>query len=433
MRNNLICLFFIITGMFACKKETDPLFDKSPDERINDTLARYQQVLTTAPYGWKAFVYPAGVPGSVFGFYFSFSDANRVQMFSDFDAASTGTMRESSWRLKALQQPCLLFDTYSYLHVLSDPDAGQNGGQYGQGLGSDFEFAINGAAGDTVWLTGRFHGSKAILVKATPQDKDNYFQHRINRSVDSISAILTYFHKFTTAGNRYDIRINPYLHQVNFTWISNGKVKQASTGYVYTATGISLMPAFTDSTITINSFDQVKWENGAITFTVNGKPAAIAETVTPLAIDAAAPKRWYQYALQNESYWATYYGFHVNGKDDACGITGLPAYAFLTYYPQIDGPGTSLDLLGFVVKQETGGNVISYGPGYDAPTFTSDGRIIFNDNGLYGNLPADRTAINKTRSLMADPMGFYLVQTSSLTYDMVSARDGKSWINWQGF
>lgn len=432
MRNKLICLSFLITGMFACKKETDPVFDTSPDQRINDTLSRYQQVLTGAPFGWKAYVYPAGVPGSVFGFYFSFSDANRVQMFSDFDAASTGTMRESSWRLKALQQPCLLFDTYSYLHVLSDPDASHNGGQYGQGLGSDFEFAINGAAGDTVWLTGRMHRSRAILVKATQQDKDAYLHHRINRSIDSIGAILTYFHKLTIGDRRYDISINQYLHRVEFTWISNGAVKQASTGYVYTPGGITLMPAFNDSSITISSFDQVKWNNGAITFTTGGKTAAITETVKPLAIDAGAPRRWYQYALKNESYWATYYGFHVNGKDDACNITSLPSYAFLTYYPQIDGPGTSLDLLGFVVKRETG-NVISYGPGYDAPTFTQDGRIIFNDNGLYGALPADRTAINKTRALMADPMGFYLVQTSPLTYDMVSARDGKSWINWQGF
>lgn len=432
MRNNLICLFFIITGMFACKKETDPVFDKSPDERINDTLARYQQVLTTAPYGWKAFVYPAGVPGSVFGFYFSFSEANRVQMFSDFEPASTETMRESSWRLKALQQPCLLFDTYSYLHVLSDPDASQNGGQFGQGLGSDFEFAINGAVGDTVWLTGRLHKSKAILVKATQQDRDGYLQHKINRSIDSIGAMFTYFHRLTAGSSRYDISINRHLHRVNFTWVSNGKVKQASTGYVYTPGGITLMPAFTDSTITISSFDQVKWENGAITFTVNGKAAAITESVTPVAIDAAAPRRWYQRALQNESYWATYYGFHVNGKDDAFGITGLPDYAFLTYYPQIDGPGTTLDLLGFAIAQESG-NVISYGPGYGPPTYTQDGRIIFNDKGLYGSLPADRTALNKTRSLMADPMGFYLVQTSTLTYDMVSARDGKSWINWQGF
>lgn len=433
MRNYLIFLLFILTGIFSCKKETDPVFDKSPDDRINDTLSHYHQVLTSAPYGWKALVYPAGVPGSVYGFYFSFSDANRVQMFSDFDATSTSTVRESSWRLKALQQPCLLFDTYSYLHVLCDPDASHNGGIYGEGLGSDFEFAINGAQGDTIWLTGRFHKSRALLIKATQQDKDNYYQHHINRAIDSVGALLTYFHRFSTANGQYDINVNQYLHQITFTWIAGDSVKQTTTGYTYTPTGITLLPAFKDGNTLIGSFDQVKWENDAITFTVNGKAATISNTATPVAIDQQAAKSWYRYAVQNEKYWVTDYGFHVNGQDDAFHITALPDYAFLTYYPQIDGPGTTLDLLGFVIKGENGQNNIEYGPGYSAPSFTADGRIIFNDDGLYGTLPPDITAIQKTRALMADTRGYYLVQTGPLTFDMVNARDGKSWITWQSF
>jgi hypothetical protein len=435
MRNNLICLLFIMTGMFACKKETDPVFDKSPDARINDTLSHYQQVLTGAPFGWKALVYPAGVPGSVYGFYFRFTDANRVQMFSDFDAPSTNNAKESSWRLKALQQPCLLFDTYSYLHVLCDPDASHNGGQYGQGLGSDFEFAINGAQGDTVWLTGRFNRSKALLIKATQQEQNAYQQHQINRAIDSIDQILTYFHRLTAGSSRYDISVDNFLHQITFTWIVDGKVKTVTTGYTYTPSGIALSPAFKDSSnnTTISSFDQVKWENGAINFNINGKPASITETATPVAIDASAPKRWYAYALNNRRYWATDNGFRVNGQKDAFHIATLPAFAFLTYYPQIDGPGTTLDLLGFAIYQDDGRPSIAYGPGYSEPTFTSDGRIIFNDDGLYGTLPSNRTPIQKTRTQMADPMGYYLVQTRSLTYDMVSARDGKSWITWQSF
>ncbi|NLR59501.1 DUF4302 domain-containing protein [Chitinophaga polysaccharea] len=433
MRNNLIFLLFILAGICSCKKETPPVFDKSPDERINDTLSHYQQVLTGAPYGWRALVYPAGVPGSVYSFYFSFSDANRVQMFSDFDAASTNNVHESSWRLKALQQPSLLFDTYSYLHVLCDPDASHNGGVYGNGLGSDFEFAINGAQGDSVWLTGRFHRSKAILIKATQQDQENYLQHRINRSIDSIGALLTYFHRLSTSSGDYDVSINQYLHWITFTWIADGKPQQVTTGYTYTSTGIALIPAFKANNMTISSLDQVKWENGAIAFSINGKPATIANTATPLVIDPAAAQRWYQYAAQNEKYWITANGFHADGKDDACHITGLPNYAFLTYYPQINGPGTSLDLLGFVIKQDNGKNSIEFGPGYSAPSFTTDGRIIFNDDGFYGD-PSDYVpAVQKTRALMADPQGFYLVQTSTSTFDMVNARDGKSWISWQTF
>jgi hypothetical protein len=432
MRKNLICLLLIITAMYACKKETDPVFDKSPDERINEALRHYEEVLTGAPYGWKALVYPAGVPGSVFGFYFHFSASNRVEMFSDFNAGSTSAVHESSWRLKALQQPSLLFDTYSYLHVLCDPDAAHNGGGYGQGLGSDFEFAINGTHGDTVLLTGRFHGSKAVLIKATQPEQDAYYQHHINRAIDSVSAILTYFRRMNVGADKYDISINKDLHQITFTWVVNGKVKQVTTGYYYTSNGIALSPAFNDNATSISSFEDVKWESGAVTGTVNGSKASITETATPLAVDGAAPKRWYQHAIDRQSYWTTYKGFHVNGVDNAYRITGLPGYVGLTYWPQINGPGTDLDILGFVLQEGGERPGVTYGPGYDVPTFSSDGRIIFNDIGFYGNMPADKQPVQKTRVLMADPQGFFLVQTSDNTYDMVSARDGKSWINWTG-
>ncbi|WP_212006461.1 DUF4302 domain-containing protein [Chitinophaga sp. HK235] len=426
MRKKLLYLLLVLTGMYACKKETDPLFDKSPDERINDTIQRYQSILTQSPYGWKALVYPGGTPKSVYSFYFRFNDSNRVQMFSDFDPSSTATMKESSWRLKALQQPSLLFDTYSYLHVLCDPDAGQNGGDYGKGLGSDFEFAINGMAGDTLLLTGRFNRSKAVLVKATQQDQNDYYQHRINRNIDSVSRILTYFRRLTTSTGRYDVEVNPLTHRITFTWVSNGQVKQMTTGYYYTPRGIALSPAFTDGSTTISNFDNLIWDGAAVKGAINGQPASITEIVRPVAIDGAAPKRWYQYAVNQRRYWVTETGFHVNGVDDAFGIRTLPGFISATYWPEA---ASGVDAFGIIVPEE-GQPTLSYGMVYSAPSFTNDGRIIFKDLGLFGDMPANNTPVTKSRALMADPNGYFLVQTSDNTYDMVSAKDGKSWISW---
>jgi hypothetical protein len=70
----------------SCKKETEHVFDKSPDERLNETLAGYQKQLSGAQYGWKAVVFPAA--GGAYAFYFKFNDSNRVQMVSDFDSNS---------------------------------------------------------------------------------------------------------------------------------------------------------------------------------------------------------------------------------------------------------------------------------------------------------------------------------------------------------
>src|SRR5437764_14894769 len=130
---NFLFYFLIITVLFsACRKDDSHLFNKSSDERLNEALSAYQTKLTSATNGWKGFVYPKS--GGVYSFYFRFNDSNRVAMLSSFDSASAVTLKESSYRLKALQQPSLLFDTYSYLHVLADPTASVNGGTYGAGL-----------------------------------------------------------------------------------------------------------------------------------------------------------------------------------------------------------------------------------------------------------------------------------------------------------
>jgi len=139
MRKNLsLYLLMLVVTFASCRKEDDDVFNESPDERINETIAKYNDALIDAPYGWRGFVYPSALPNTAFSFYFKFDSTNRVEMFSDFDSLSTVTVKESSFRLKALQQPCLLFDTYSYIHVLCDPDASKNGGDYGKGLYSDF-------------------------------------------------------------------------------------------------------------------------------------------------------------------------------------------------------------------------------------------------------------------------------------------------------
>ena len=126
MNKNLLYTFLaIITLVASCRKDDDNAFDKSPDERLNETLQQYQAALSGSPYGWNANLTTAD--GGSYRFYFSFNESNRVEMYSDFDSTTATTIRESSYRLKALQQPSLIFDTYSYIHILSDPDGAVSG------------------------------------------------------------------------------------------------------------------------------------------------------------------------------------------------------------------------------------------------------------------------------------------------------------------
>lgn len=435
MKKSILYIIAAAIGFYGCNKHKD-VFDKSPDERVNEALATYQKALTASQYGWKGLIYPAGLEGGVVAFYFKFDDVNRVEMFSDFDSASAVTPMTASYRLKALQQPALIFDTYSYVHVLADPDAAVNGGSYGAGLISDFEFAIDGIAGDSIKLTGRFNKSKAVLVKATQAEMQNYYDKKYaNRLFKNISKYITYFKRLVVGGSQYEINVNQTTRTITFTWVDdNGNIQTVTTGYYYTPDGITLSPAFTDGKTTISSLNNISWNatTTTLSFSVNGTASSIVGSGQPIKVDLDGPARWWNYAVKQGGYWISPQGFHVNGVDDAYGITKTTNFYFLLYWPKYGTSGsTTYDLLGSV-KLVNNALSLPYGLGYRQPTFSSDGRITFPYLGQLGTIPtADSVAVAKTRIQFSDASGYYLVRLDSTTYDMVSAKDGKAWINWQ--
>lgn len=447
-KNVFFCLLAVLVTFAACKKESTTAFDQSPDERINATISKYQTLLTGAPYGWKAVVHPAG--GGAYSFYFKFNDANRVVMYSDFDSTSAVTPRESSYRLKALQQPSLIFDTYSYLHLLSDPNEATNniqanvnglrGGQLGVGLQSDFEYAIDSASADTIRLTGRQHGTKAFLVKATQQEATAYTNRQLATALlqlQNINKILYYFKRLTLGGKTYDVSINDNTKTIAFTWVDgSGATRTFNTTYYYTVNGIQFSTPFNDGTQTITGFTNVNWNATANTFsvTVNNNSGTISGVNTPIAVDKEAPRRWWNYAVANGGgYWVSFDGFHVNGVDNAFRVdtltSGTNKYYHLFYWPAVTA---SNDAFGpFFLNAARTELVFVYGTApRNPPTFTADGRAIFVRLGDYPPYPTTGGAA-LTRAQLYSTSGYYFVQTSETSYDMVSAADARIWITWE--
>lgn len=171
IKRNTIQLFIILISVscfFSCSQEYDPVFKETPDDRVRAALASYTTLLTTAPFGWKATLRTG--TGSTFLYYFDFNPDGSVAMAADFNETTAGEVTSGTWVLKALQRPTLSFDTYSYIHLPADPDGDLNGGQNGQGLLSDFEFAFSKTSGDTVFLEGIQRGSTITFLKATEED-----------------------------------------------------------------------------------------------------------------------------------------------------------------------------------------------------------------------------------------------------------------------
>jgi len=416
----------IASAVFASCKKDKTVFSESPDERINKVLTAYQQTIVNAPNGWKGYIFPSGLSGGVVSFYFKFNNANRVEMFSDFDSLSNVTVMESSYRLKALQQPALIFDTYSYVSVLADPDATVNGGSFGSGLLSDFEFAIDSVTTDTIKLTGRKNSSKAYLVKASKQEMDSYYnKQHTNRAFDNISKYLTYFKRVTVGGVVYEVLVNTETRTVTITWIdSNGNTHRVTTGYYYTVTGIAFTTPVVNGATTISGFDNVVWNSSTLTMTlsINGAGQTVAGAARPLSPDATGGVRWWA-----GTTWVTQQGFHINGVDDALGIAGISNFYYLSYEP---GGGVNYDIIG--VYQVISNQLhLDYAPGFLPPTFYADGRTVFRWSQNFGAISsADSAIVAKTRIQMTNSQGYYFVQMDASTYDMVGALDGKAWVRW---
>jgi hypothetical protein len=444
-------LFFISFAMIiaGCQKKTDEIFDKTPDQRLTEALTAYQQALVGAPNGWKLVILPKGLKSQDievggFSFYMKFTDANRVTMVSDFDSASAATLKESGYRLKAMQRPSILFDTYSYIHIPSDPSAAISrtpADDNGFGWGSDFEFSFaDKAPGDTIHLRGNFNNSEAIMIKATAQEAAAYNNQQLATSLKLLQNLnlIGYFKALTFGGKQYYITVDEGNKRITLSWLdAGGNVQTFTTGYYSTLNGIAFLEPFNTGTALIPGINFQSWNAGALTMnvSVNGTNTTIANAGGPLKLDVNMARAWWQYSFDQENYWFSVFGFTVNGVRDAYKVRSIPNLYYLGYWAWFNtDPNTQIqyDLLGFIKINQAGTSLeLPYGAAYMRPTFTSDGRIIFSLYGALGDIPfAEQSIFANTASRMLDPNGYYLLQTGDLTFDMVS-RDGKSWITWQ--
>ena len=443
MKGRIFIYFLsIVIAFSSCKKEDSPAFNESADERLNKALTSYQDKLVGAANGWKGFIYPKS--GGAFFFYFKFDAQNRVKMYSTFDSASAVTSKESSYRVKGLQQPSLIFDTYSYVHVLADPNENVvvlskiNGGPVGVGLQSDFEFYFDSTYTDSITLVGRFNGSRAVLIKATKQEEDAYNNKELGKSLlfENLHRYLNYFKRVTIGGVVYEIQVDQNSRTITLSWLNaSGVLQTFTTPFYYSLTGVNFVNTLVNGSQTITGFTNITWNATTTTlgFTVNGTGTTVVGSGQPIKIDLNAPLRWWQFAVTNGgTYWISFDGFHVNGVDDAYNVNSLTSgtnrYYYMIYWP---GYAANNDFFGPIFINAAGtGLALVYGTAPRRPTFTADGRAIFVELGTYGTHPTTGPAA-LSRTQLYHPSGYYFVQTGPTTYDMVSALDGKAWITWE--
>lgn len=284
MLHNRLYIILLAILFAACKKDkTTSLFGEKPEERMEKALAEYKATLTGSTYGWKTVVYPSA--GGGYSFYFRFGTNDRVTMYSDVTLDAAGTGKESTYRLKAVQRPSLLFDTYSYLHLLSDPDPNVYGGQTGSGYSVDFEYAIDSVSADIIKLTGISFDTKMILVKATQAEAEAYTAGSFANLIGGMENYMLqhpWLYLQFSDGKRLQVSINTFTKTFTLIYIDDAdQVKLLSTPYYYTLNGIYLQQAIVYGG---NTFHEVFWDSAKEVFYVTIDGQRIEVKVAPTSV-----------------------------------------------------------------------------------------------------------------------------------------------------
>jgi len=449
----------------SCKKNDDYIFSQTPDQRINSALAKYQAQLTGAANGWKGYI--QNNQGQTFAFYFIFTNDNRVKMLSDFTGQSAVTLQDAGYNFREQQQPTLIFDTYSYVHVLADPNEANAGifadvnisrptvlntwyyaenglsqPDISKGLSTDFEFIIDESLikQDTIQMIGKVNGSKLTFIRATKAEADIFTSGQWNSSLVGgylNKEFLTYYTRLNIAGNLFDVHAYSDT-TLTFSWVDAGSNTITKTvGFTPTVLnggfthGIKLSDTVTNGSIVLDTISITSWDANSRTLNISANNVAgtFNETVMPLQIDQGAPNRWNRYAANNGGYWASWDGFYVNGVRDAYNNNkdGIATrYFYLAFFPPGYIGTTFNGLAPIFLTADYTNLTLSYA---EDISFTIPGGIIkFKLRNNYGYPTTGGPG--ETLNQFAIPEGYYLVQIDDTHYDMVSAKDGKAWISW---
>lgn len=229
----IILLIGLVVSLFSvsCQKDLEPVLG-DPDQRQSEALMAYQTLLTSSEFGWNGYIYTK--LGGGYSFHFDFQEDGQVNMQGDLND-KTMEVGTSTWRLKSSQQSLLIFDTYSYLHWLSDPDAGVFQGAPGQGLGSDYEFAFLGVSEnqDTIHFQGKLNKVDFLLVRSSKADADSWATGAVLQIEDQIK-----IHRFASSGDGFTMMVNPEKKTALFRFKPGAE--PVSIPYTYTRQGINL-------------------------------------------------------------------------------------------------------------------------------------------------------------------------------------------------
>lgn len=421
----LLYLGIGIVILLGCEKNSDFDGDR-PDVRLSEKIDGYYQQLSEAPYGWIGYLFPQG--GGGYTFKFSFDKKNKVTMYASMNAQLATTPKESSYRIRAAQVPSLYFDTYSYIHLLADPDPRVSGGAAGKGRLSDFEFSIIESSSDTLKLRGNLNGSELLLVRATEAQEDPYMEDVYTYSQQVLAQLErfpTYYNKLSIGGHNLQFMINTALNTVTFRGTNELDSINFYSEYAVSDQGIVLRrPLYMDGQTYAELTDfQIDPVQATASIKIGDKQALVENITAPLVMNTQDANNMYiaRYTYFSQS------GFTKQGVPDFLQLRNIAGFAGITFVPRRYVDGTDV----FYIFYAGGQKYI--GPGLRTSV---QGNGVIRFHGLLGYDANDAASVTpeifqKTQTytqLITSSTGYYVFRTGRNGYDLVNVDDPTLWI-----
>lgn len=323
---NILFTLIAVLSFTSCSNDIDEVFDKPSAERVNDAIAEYKTVLTSAENGWLMKYYPkANTKYGGYNLLLKFGTDGNVTAMSD--ALGADTKATSHYKLEQSASIVLSFDEYNkVIHFFSDPANPDGIGDNGKGMEGDLEFRVLTATADSVVMLGKKRGTKIVM---TPMAKDADWTETISH-IDDLEQEMQ-FPRYTCEVNDVKYVATSSYRTITFT-SSNAEDGSTTIPYIVTDKGIEFYKPITLNGVTIKGFNYVGGDN--YEFDATSGSAKMYGIIPPLT-SQLQNGNWF-FSVKNmgtygQAYWNKCYeicqGEEVGGEEMSYAFFGTSSFS----------------------------------------------------------------------------------------------------------
>lgn len=323
---NILFTLIAVLAFTSCSNDIDEVFDKPSAERVNDAIAEYKTVLTSAENGWLMKYYPkANTKYGGYNLLLKFGTDGNVTAMSD--ALGADTKATSHYKLEQSASIVLSFDEYNkVIHFFSDPANPAGIGDNGKGMEGDLEFRVLTATADSVVMLGKKRGTKIVM---TPMAKDADWAETINQ-IDGLEQEMQ-FPRYTCEVNDVKYVATSSYRTITFT-SSNAEEGSTTEPYIVTDKGIEFYEPITLNGVTIKGFNYKGGDN--YEFDATSGSAKMYGIIPPLT-SQLQNGNWF-FSVKNmgtygQAYWNKCYeicqGEEVGGEEMSYAFFGTSSFS----------------------------------------------------------------------------------------------------------